>query len=220
MKELFYLCTKNVRFSFDNNIYIQNDGVAIGSPLGPILASIFMVELKRSLIPGLANKLSNCSRYVDDTICYIKVDSIDYVLFKLSNFHKNIQFFVEFEKEVRISFLDLLMIRDKNNIDTAVHWKLFNNSIYLNWTSHAPNKWKKGTLWTLVRRVYDICSTNEHLQNELCHIKKVFDEQNQYPFWVVNKIFCEIKRSSHQQPQEQHEQQLPTKLSHEEIPNS
>ena len=121
MKELFYLCTKNVRFSFDNNIYIQNDGVAIGSPLGPILASIFMVELKRSLIPGLANKLSNCSRYVDDTICYIKVDSIDYVLFKLSNFHKNIQFFVEFEKEVRISFLDLLMIRDKNNIDTAVH---------------------------------------------------------------------------------------------------
>ena len=121
MKELLYLCTKNVRFSFDNIIYIQNDGTAMGSPLGPVLASIFMVELKRSLIPGLTNKLSNCSRYVDDTICYIKVDSIDYVLLKLSNCHKNIQFSVEVEKEVRISFLDLLMIRDKNKIGIAVH---------------------------------------------------------------------------------------------------
>ena len=77
-----------------------------------------------------------------------------------------------------------------------------------------------GTLRTLVRRAYDICSTNEHLQNELCHIKEVFDEQNQCPFWVVNKIFCEIKQSSHRQPQEQHKQQLPTKSSHEEVLNS
>ena len=74
------------------------------------------------------------------------------------------------------------MIRDKNNIETTVHRKLFNSSIYLSWTSHAPNKWKMGTLQTLVRRACDICWTNEHLQNESCHIKKVFHEQNQYSF--------------------------------------
>ena len=28
MKELLYLCTKNVHFLFENNIYIQNDGVS------------------------------------------------------------------------------------------------------------------------------------------------------------------------------------------------
>ena len=50
-----------------------------------------------------------------------------------------------------------------------------------------------GTLRTLVRRVYDICLTNEHLQYELRHIKKVFHEQNQYPFWATNKVFSEIK---------------------------
>ena len=32
IKELLYLCTKNAHFSFDNNIYIQNDSVAMGSP--------------------------------------------------------------------------------------------------------------------------------------------------------------------------------------------
>ena len=44
---------KNVHFSFKNDIYIQIDGVAIGSPLGPVIASIFMSELENVLIPKL-----------------------------------------------------------------------------------------------------------------------------------------------------------------------
>ena len=71
-----------------------------------------------------------------------------------------------------------------------------------------------GTLLTLVRRAHGIFSTNEHLQNELCYIKKAFHEQNQYPFWVINKVFCEIKRRDHQQLQ-QKQQQLPTNSSYE-----
>ena len=77
-----------------------------------------------------------------------------------------------------------------------------------------------GTLRTLVGRAYDICSTNEDLQNELCHIKKVFHEQNKYPFWAINKVFCKIKRSNHQHLHEQHQQQSPTNSSQEEVPNS
>ena len=45
-----YLCTKNVHFTFNNKIYIQNDDAAIGSPLGPVLANVFMVELETALI--------------------------------------------------------------------------------------------------------------------------------------------------------------------------
>ena len=41
LKELVYLCTKHVPFKFNNEIYIQCDGVAMGSPLGPLLANIF-----------------------------------------------------------------------------------------------------------------------------------------------------------------------------------
>ena len=99
-----------------------------------------MVELERSVIPGLANKLNNWKRYVHDTISSINIDSIDYVLPKLNNFHKNIQFTVEVEKEGRTSFLDVLMIRDKDNIETTVQCKSANNNIYLNWKSHAKNK--------------------------------------------------------------------------------
>ena len=41
MKELLNLCTKSVHFTFDGNIYVQNDGVAMGSPLGPVLVNIW-----------------------------------------------------------------------------------------------------------------------------------------------------------------------------------
>ena len=35
MKQLLTLCTKNVHFIYDNKVYQQNDGVAMGSTLGP-----------------------------------------------------------------------------------------------------------------------------------------------------------------------------------------
>ena len=40
------LRTKNVQFSFNNDICFQTDGVEMGSPLGPVIANIFMVELE------------------------------------------------------------------------------------------------------------------------------------------------------------------------------
>ena len=49
MKNLLILCAKNIHFTFRNNIYQQKDGVAMGSPLGPVLAGIFMVHLERTL---------------------------------------------------------------------------------------------------------------------------------------------------------------------------
>ena len=38
---------------------IQNDGIAMGSPLGPILAEIFMVELENTLVPKLKQYIKN-----------------------------------------------------------------------------------------------------------------------------------------------------------------
>ena len=42
MKELLLLCTKNVHFTLNGDIYIHLDSVAMGLPLGPLLANVFM----------------------------------------------------------------------------------------------------------------------------------------------------------------------------------
>ena len=45
MKKLLTICTKNIYFNFNNDIYIQFDGVAMGSPLSQVKAKIFLIEL-------------------------------------------------------------------------------------------------------------------------------------------------------------------------------
>ena len=80
MKDTLMLCTKNVHFSMNGDIYLKIDGVAMGSPLGPILAGIFMVELGRSLVPKLSNYIKFWKRFVDDTITFANIEAIDHIL--------------------------------------------------------------------------------------------------------------------------------------------
>ena len=43
LQKLFQFATNQTNFLFNGNMYDQGDGVAIGSPLAPTLANIFMV---------------------------------------------------------------------------------------------------------------------------------------------------------------------------------
>ena len=76
MKELLLLCTKNVHFTFNGQIYIQIDGVAMGSPQAPLLTDIFMIELERSLIPSL-QKIIFWKSHFDNTICFVKLGRLN-----------------------------------------------------------------------------------------------------------------------------------------------
>ena len=84
----------------DNLFLTTKDGTAVGSPLGPAIAGIFMVELEKGLLPMLSTYISSWKRYVDDTFGYIKTDAIDYVLCILNSFHGNISFI--YEEQIRI----------------------------------------------------------------------------------------------------------------------
>ena len=88
MKQLLMLCTKNVHFTYDNKVYQQNDGVAMGSPLGPVLSGIFMVELENRLVLTLNDSMTLWRRFADDAITFVKNDSIAYILDQLNSFHK------------------------------------------------------------------------------------------------------------------------------------
>ena len=83
----------------------------MGSPLGPVLAGIFMVHLECTLIPKFTEHMNPWKRHVDDTISIIKKTSISRVLTVLNSFHKNIEFTYEMEENGKIAFLDVLIIR-------------------------------------------------------------------------------------------------------------
>ena len=192
MESLLYLCTKNVHFSFNDEIYQQTDGVAMGSPLGPIIAGIFMVELENTLVPILSEHLPFWKRYVDDTLCYVKKGSLEFVLPTLSSFHENINFTYETERNNMISFLDVLIVRNDKVFDTAVFRKSTHTDLYMNWNSYSPETWKKSTLKLLVKRAYAICNKDYFLEMELQHLYNTFVVINNFPPSVVNRIFNQV----------------------------
>ena len=69
MKQLLITCTTQTPFRHvDGSIYLQKDGVSMGSPLGPLFANFYMANLENSVIPTIDSHerpLIYC-RYVDD----------------------------------------------------------------------------------------------------------------------------------------------------------
>ena len=169
-----FRCTKEVHFTLCGESYIQTDGVAMGSPLGPAVSGIFMVELENTLVPTLSNHLKSWKRYVGDTNCLIKEDSIEHVISVLNGFHQFIQFTYETEPNNRLSFRDVLIIRNGQNSETCVYRKPANIGIYIHWNSFAPIQWKRSTLKTSVYCSYLICSNDHYLTLQLKYLRKVF----------------------------------------------
>ena len=44
MKQSLLKCTMNVQFMFNRQLFRQIDGVTMGSPLGPLLADLFVSQ--------------------------------------------------------------------------------------------------------------------------------------------------------------------------------
>jgi len=67
LAKLLEIATTKQLFQFNGQLYEQVDGLAVGSPLGPLMANVFMCHLEDKLtrdgvIPALYR------RYVDDTL--------------------------------------------------------------------------------------------------------------------------------------------------------
>ena len=119
-----------MHFTFNEKIYKQKNGVAMGSPLGPVMANIFMVHLEKQMIPQLSDKMSSRFRYVDDTFTFIKEGEIESVKEYLNGFHEDINFTYEIETDGKLPFLDVNVTRKEDgSFDTDVYRKKTDSNI-------------------------------------------------------------------------------------------
>ena len=84
LKKVFLFATSQAHFIFNSKFYNQIDGVAMGSPLAPVLANIFMVFYgSKWLNEYNLNKPKFYLRYVDDILAaFDKVqDSLNFLNF-------------------------------------------------------------------------------------------------------------------------------------------
>ena len=123
MKQLLEHAVCNVPFRFLDKTYIQVNGVAIGSPLGPILADLFMSKIEEKLNRFSTNKPIMWIRYVDDIFCIFKnSQNINDFQIRINKWHSNIRFTKEIEQDEKLAFLDVLIQRNNSsNTYTGCH---------------------------------------------------------------------------------------------------
>ena len=118
--ELLTIATKDQLFQFNGELYEQSEGVAMGSPLGPLMANTFMCSLEEQL--KLRGKLSSYyKRYVDDTLTVMKDEVSAYsFLHVLNDLHSSISFTMELPTENTLPFLGMVLRKDSQRMTTSV----------------------------------------------------------------------------------------------------
>ena len=162
LKELLLRCTFGVNFLFNNVMYRQIDGISMGSPLGPILADIFMAKIENTNLAEQISKLHFYSRYVDDTfiLCDTKVDTNE-LLSTFNGAHSSLKFTMEKESNGEIPFLDVLLRRRPDgSLQRRVYHKSTWSGQYLHFKSFTPLKYKRNLVRTLSFRTRKICSSD------------------------------------------------------------
>lgn len=191
--ELMKLATCSVEFSFNNVMYRQIDGVAMGSPLGPTLANIF-VGFNESKLPSRSVTPLMYQRYVDDIFAIFETEhDCDLFFSSLNTIHPSLHFTVERESNNSLPFLDVLVEKRDHRFFTSVYRKPTFTGQYVRWNSFCPKKRKLNLIGTLVHRALVICSPNK-LPGELDNIRNILVD-NGYPIDIVNStIDRKIKR--------------------------
>ncbi len=141
--ELLRFTLTTTYFLFRGKIYKQRFGAAMGSPVSPVVANLFMEFLEQQAIATapLDCKPRSWKRYVDDILEIIKSDQVDNLTAHLNQTDptNSIKFTHEQEKEVSIPFLDTLIVRkQEGTVKLLVYRKSIHTDQYLNFASHHP----------------------------------------------------------------------------------
>ena len=112
-------------FTFNNKLYIQVDGVAMGSRLGSSFANIFLSHQEENWLNKCPiNFKPSFYRYVDDIfVLFESSEPADSFCEYMSSKHQNIKLIVEKENNGSLSFLDVKICRKNGKFVTSVYRK-------------------------------------------------------------------------------------------------
>ena len=118
--ELMKSTTSGEEFSFNDIMYKQTDGVAMGSPLGPALANIFVGFYEEKLF-SQKSKPSAYFRYVDDTFAMFRnEEELENFFKQLNCLHPSLKFTFEKEKNNCLPFLNFNVEQTVTGFETIV----------------------------------------------------------------------------------------------------
>ena len=118
-------CLRSTYFTFQDRLYEQQEGTAMGSPISPIVANLFMEDFERRAIESSSHPPCFWRRFVDDTFTIIYTAHKESFLEHLNSIDDHIQFTNEDQRpDGSMPFLDILVIPEQDgSLGTTVYRK-------------------------------------------------------------------------------------------------
>ena len=202
--DLIKLCVSSTVFSFNGEGFKQKFGVAMGSPLSPILANLCMEFVEKDILDYCPPHLKPLIwvRYVDDIFIVFKGTPEEFNNFfeYVNSFVPSIKFTAEHESENKLPFLDVMVFHDPivHSFKFSVFRKETNAENYIHFFSFHSNQIKTNIIMNFVLRAYKVCDP-EFIDGELSHIRNVFNKLC-YPSYFIDKAFSKAKKKIYNPP--------------------
>ena len=186
LMEMLTFCMESSYFRMGNDVYRQEEGLAMGSPLSPVMANIYMEYFEDMALNSAPLRPTMWLRYVDDTfILWPHQEDIQVLLEHVNTIRPSIQFTMEKEKDNQLAFLDILITRTECGFKTSVYHKPTFTGQYLNFDSHHPYSVKHGIARCLQHRAQTISSDSHTYHQEMTRLRNTL-RRNNYPDSILS----------------------------------
>lgn len=190
-------------FSFNNKIYKQDQGLAMGSPLSGLLAEIFINHIENKILTlhdNITSKIKLYKRYVDDTLILFDGtdDEITNLFNKFNNLHKNIKFTLEHEENNIIPFLDIKISKQNQKVTYSVYRKPTCTDTTIPHSSTHPTSHKKAAYRSMLYRAHKFPLQHTELQQEVETINHIAINNGFDPS-LINTMSQQIKKKLNKQ---------------------
>ena len=196
----------NNNFVFNNQMYNQLEGTAMGSTFASFYACLVIGYLEEDILfdrikiafSDLQARqiIENYKRYMDDGIILLPADIDEHIFLDLLNsMHPKIKFTLENSYEERLhekivqclNFLDIKVILHENHsITTDISYKSTNSHDYLHYDSFHPKHIIENIPYNLAKRILIFVSDERTMQKRLQELR-VWLTRCKYPQHTIDK---------------------------------
>ena len=189
---------ENNNFFFNETMYTQVRGTAMGTKFAPTYATLVLAYLEEKLYSEIETKFGkefaifikeNWKRFLDDCFVFWTKSKDDLKTFHLilNRLNPNLSFTME-KSEEKLPFLDILLLKNNSTILTDIYSKETDSKQYLNFHSCHPKHTKTSIPYNLARRICTIVSDQDTQQRRLSELRTSLQKRN-YPDTLITEGF-------------------------------
>ena len=177
--ELASLVLENNYFEFNDRVFLQKLGTAIGTKFAPAYANLFMNRLEERLLDSWDKKPLVLMRYMDDifVIWTHGEDCLQEFISYLNSSHRTIKFTSDYSK-IALNFLDVsIKVGVGGALETDFFCKPTDTHKYLHSKSCHPWHTKEAIPFSQALRIRRICSDDSSFHSRLGELSEWFNKR-------------------------------------------